>query len=43
MPGADPDIVAPLAKRIGKLYDKILLEDEGDRGRGRAGRTEGLL
>ena len=26
MPGADPDIVAPLAKRIGKLYDKILLK-----------------
>jgi dihydrolipoamide dehydrogenase len=25
MPGADPDIVAPLAKRVGKLYDKILL------------------
>jgi len=26
MPGADPDVVAPLAKRIGKLYDKILLK-----------------
>ena len=26
MPGADPDIVAPLAKRIGKLYAKILLK-----------------
>ena len=26
MPGADPDIVAPLAKRLGKLYDKILLK-----------------
>jgi len=26
MPGTDPDIVAPLAKRIGKLYDKILLK-----------------
>ena len=26
MPGADPDIVAPLAKRIGRLYDKILLK-----------------
>ncbi len=26
MPGADPDIVAPLAKRVGKLYDKILLK-----------------
>jgi dihydrolipoamide dehydrogenase len=26
MPGADPDIVAPLAKRIGKTYDKILLK-----------------
>ena len=26
MPGADPDIVAPLAKQIGKLYDKILLK-----------------
>ncbi len=26
MPGADPDIVAPLAKRIAKLYDKILLK-----------------
>ncbi len=26
MPGADPDIVAPLAKRIGKSYDKILLK-----------------
>ncbi len=26
MPGADPDIVAPLAKRIGKLYEKILLK-----------------
>jgi dihydrolipoamide dehydrogenase len=25
MPGADPDVVAPLAKRIGKLYEKILL------------------
>ena len=35
MPGADPDIVAPLAKRIGKLYDKILLKNEGDGGQGR--------
>ena len=26
MPGADPDIVAPLAKRLGRLYDKILLK-----------------
>jgi len=26
MPGADPDIVTPLAKRVGKLYDKILLK-----------------
>src|SRR5208282_1063393 len=26
MPGADPDIVAPLAKRIGRLYDKVLLK-----------------
>src|ERR1700729_3159800 len=26
MPGADPDIVAALAKRIGRLYDKILLK-----------------
>jgi dihydrolipoamide dehydrogenase len=26
MPGADPDIVAPLAKRLVKLYDKILLK-----------------
>ncbi|HEX9168013.1 MAG TPA: dihydrolipoyl dehydrogenase [Roseiarcus sp.] len=26
MPGADPDVVAPLAKRVGKLYDKILLK-----------------
>ncbi len=26
MPGADPDIVAPFAKRLGKLYDKILLK-----------------
>ena len=26
MPGADPDIVAPLAKRIARLYDKILLK-----------------
>ncbi len=26
MPGADADIVAPLAKRIGRLYDKILLK-----------------
>jgi len=26
MPGADPDIVAPLAKRLGKFYDKILLK-----------------
>jgi len=26
MPGADADIVAPLAKRIAKLYDKILLK-----------------
>ena len=25
MPGADPDIVAPLAKRLGKRYEKILL------------------
>ena len=25
IPGADKDIVAPLAKRIGKLYDRILL------------------
>ncbi len=26
MPGADPDVVAPLAKRVGKLYEKILLK-----------------
>jgi dihydrolipoamide dehydrogenase len=26
MPGADPDVVAPLAKRVGRLYDKILLK-----------------
>ena len=26
MPGADLDIVAPLAKRIGRLYEKILLK-----------------
>jgi len=26
MPGADADIVAPLAKRLAKLYDKILLK-----------------
>ena len=26
MPGADPDIVAPFAKRVGKIYDKILLK-----------------
>ncbi len=26
MPGADADIVAPLAKRIGRLYDQILLK-----------------
>ncbi len=26
MPGADPDIVAPFARRVGKLYDKILLK-----------------
>jgi dihydrolipoamide dehydrogenase len=26
IPGADRDIVAPLAKRIGKLYEKILLK-----------------
>ena len=26
MPGADPDIVAPFAKRVGKLYNKILLK-----------------
>jgi dihydrolipoamide dehydrogenase len=26
MPGADADIVAPLAKRIGRLYDKVLLK-----------------
>ncbi len=26
MPGADPDIVAPLAKRLAKHYDKILLK-----------------
>jgi dihydrolipoamide dehydrogenase len=26
MPGADADIVAPLAKRIARLYDKILLK-----------------
>jgi dihydrolipoamide dehydrogenase len=25
MPGADPDVVAPMAKRIGKFYEKILL------------------
>src|SRR6202041_2378664 len=29
MPGADPDIVAPLAKRIGRLYEKILLKTKG--------------
>jgi dihydrolipoamide dehydrogenase len=26
MPGADPDIVTPLAKRVGRLYEKILLK-----------------
>jgi dihydrolipoamide dehydrogenase len=26
MPGADPDIVAPLGKRLERLYDKILLK-----------------
>jgi dihydrolipoamide dehydrogenase len=26
MPGADPDIVAPFAKRVAKLYDKIRLK-----------------
>ena len=26
MPGADPDVVAPLAKRVSKLYDKVLLK-----------------
>jgi dihydrolipoamide dehydrogenase len=26
MPGADPDIVAPFAKRVGKLYEKVLLK-----------------
>jgi dihydrolipoamide dehydrogenase len=26
MPGADPDIVAPLAKRLGRLYEGILLK-----------------
>jgi dihydrolipoamide dehydrogenase len=26
IPGADADIIAPLAKRIGRLYDKILLK-----------------
>jgi dihydrolipoamide dehydrogenase len=26
MPGADPDVVAPLAKRVGKLYEKVLLK-----------------
>jgi len=26
MPGVDPDVVAPLAKRIGKLYEKVLLK-----------------
>ena len=40
MPGADPDIVAPLAKRIGKLYEQDPAQDEGDHGRGGARRAE---
>ena len=36
MPGADRDIVAPFAKRVEKRYEKIMLEDQGDEGRGAA-------
>ena len=39
MPGADADIVAPLAKRIGQLYDKILLKTKVTAVARRAGRT----
>ncbi len=39
MPGADPDIVAPLAKRLGKLYDKILLKTKVTAVKARARRT----
>ena len=35
MPGADRDIVAPLAKRVEKLYDKILLKTKVTRSRPR--------
>ena len=43
MPGADPDIVAPLAKRIGKLYDKILLKTKVTKVEAKARRTPRLL
>ena len=36
MPGADPDIVAPLAKRLGKTLRPDPPQDQGDGGRGEA-------
>ena len=43
MPGADLDIVTPLAKRIGQALRQDPAQDEGDGGQGRAGRAQGLL
>ena len=39
IPGVDPDIIRPLHKRIEKLYENILLGDQGDRRQGRARRA----
>ena len=38
IPGADTDIVRPLAKRIEKRYESDLAQDEGDEDRGAEGR-----
>ena len=32
IPGADRDVVAPLAKRVSRQYENVFLRDAGDRG-----------
>ena len=43
IPGADPDIVRPLHKRIEKLYENIFLAHQGDRHQGRQEGARGRL
>ena len=34
IPGVDPDIVRPLARRIGGRYENLYLRNQADLGRG---------